>query len=81
MGGIRHAESLMQLRRRRRVLQEHLLIREHILGSREGRQSALVETGQNQLLLARVSVAVADRKDTGNVGFIMKEYLERNEKK
>ena len=59
----------MQLRRRRRVLQEHLLIREHILGSREGRQSALVETGQNQLLLARVSVAVADRKDTGNVGF------------
>src|SRR5262245_36106269 len=54
------AQTLLQERARRRVLQMDLLARAQILLHREGRQRGFVEARQDQLLLARIVVDVAD---------------------
>ena len=59
----------MELRRRRRVLEENALFREHVVAGGEGAKGAFVEARENQLLLARIDVDVADGEDAGNAGF------------
>src|SRR5688572_6818042 len=61
-------QDLVQLGRGRRVLQVDLLVREDERRGREGSQGALMEARQDQLLLARVGVDVADGKDARRVG-------------
>jgi hypothetical protein len=64
----RHAEQLVQLRARRRVLQRLRALRVDQLGDRERGQRRLVEAADDQLLLARIGVDVADGEDPGRRG-------------
>src|SRR5204862_3907625 len=65
---VRHSQTLVHQRARGRVLQELLLLRIQMMLDRERGQRRLVESGQDQLLLARIGVDVADRKDPGEAG-------------
>src|ERR1700712_3746409 len=59
----RGAEQLVQLGARRRVLQRLRALRMDELADREGGERRLVEAADDELLLARISVDVADRED------------------
>src|SRR5690606_33650969 len=59
-------------RARRRVLQELLLRRVEVMLDRERRQRRLVESRQDQLLLAGIGVDVTDRE---NAGYRRLEFL------
>ena len=59
----------MQLRRSRRVLQEHPFFREDIVASSKSGQRALVEPRQNELLLAGIGIDVPDGEYSGNARF------------
>src|SRR5215208_3958143 len=66
---LRHdAELLLQARRRGRVLEGELLLREDVAVDLLGRERALVEAGKDELELARIVVDVADREDAGHRG-------------
>src|SRR5256884_2799053 len=65
---VRHSQTLVHQRARGRVLQELLLLRIQMMLDRERGERRLVESGQDQLLLARIGVDVADRKDPGEAG-------------
>src|SRR5207302_7340477 len=65
---VRHSQTLVHQRARGRVLQELLLVRIQMMLDRERGERRLVESGQDQLLLARIGVDVADRKDPGEAG-------------
>src|SRR6185312_12563067 len=62
-----HTQTLLHGGTRGRVLQKLLLGRIEMMLDGEGRQRRLVKARQDQLLLARVGVDVADREDPGNV--------------
>ena len=64
----RHAEQLVQLRARRRVLQRLRALRVDELADREGGERRLVEAADDELLLARIGVDVADREDARRRG-------------
>ena len=64
-----NAEDLVQLRRSRRVLQEHPFFREDIVASSKSGQRALVEPRQNELLLAGIGIDVPDGEYSGNARF------------
>src|SRR5881394_3516131 len=55
---VRHSQTLVHQRARGRVLQELLLLRIQMMLDRERGERRLVESGQDQLLLARIGVDV-----------------------
>src|ERR1700728_2876594 len=63
-----NAQPLLQQRAGGRVLQMDLLAGAHVLLDRKGGEGRFVETGQDQFLLARIVVDVADCVDAGNIG-------------
>ena len=64
-----NAEDLVQLRRSRRVLQEHPFFREDIVAGSKSGQRALMESRQNKLLLAGIGIDVTDGEYSGNTRF------------
>src|SRR5262245_54657299 len=77
-GALGHAEPLLHERARRRVLQVDLLARLEQRLRGERRQRRLVESAQDEFLLARVIADVADREDAGRAGLERgRIYLER----
>src|SRR5579862_9257738 len=68
MTSIRHPETLMHHGARSGVLQELFLLRIEMVLDREGGERGLVEPGENQLLLSRVGVDVADGEHPGYAG-------------
>src|SRR6476646_8047248 len=64
----RDAEQLVQLGARRRVLQRLRALRVDELADRERGERRLVEAADDELLLARIGVDVADREDPGRRG-------------
>src|SRR4029077_8142757 len=65
---VRHSQTLMHHRARGGVLQELFLLGIQVVLNRERGQRRLVEPGQDQLLLARVGIDVADGEDAGHAG-------------
>src|SRR5882672_11294337 len=65
---IRNAEPLMHDRARRRVLQKLFLLRKQVVLDGERRQRGLVEAGQDQLLLARVGIDIANGEHARQAG-------------
>src|SRR5690606_37664291 len=62
-----NTQTLVHDRAGRRVLQMHLLARLEVLLDGERSERRFVKARQDQLLLARVGVDVADREDAGNI--------------
>src|SRR5579862_4874829 len=62
---VAHSEALLQERARRRVLQVRFFAGPQVFAYRKGRQRSLVEARQDEFLLARVVVDIADRKNAG----------------
>src|ERR1700733_4378250 len=65
----RHAELLLQVRRRRGVLEHQALVRINVVVRPLCHQRAFVEAGQYELELARIPIDVADRENAGHAGF------------
>src|ERR1700722_5417121 len=65
---IGNAEPLLHDRTGGGVLQKLPLLRVQVVLDAEGRQRSLVKAAQNQLLLARIGVDVADRENAGHAG-------------
>src|ERR1700734_123030 len=65
---IGNAEPLLHDRARGRVLQKLPLLRVQVVLDAEGRQRRLMKAAQNELLLARIGVDVADRENAGHAG-------------
>src|SRR6202034_907462 len=63
---IGHTEPLLHDRARGGVLQNLPLLRVQVVLNAEGRQRGLVKAAQNELLLARIGVDVADRENAGD---------------
>nr|GEU28069.1 hypothetical protein [Tanacetum cinerariifolium] len=70
-----HAQHLVQLGRRGRVLHVDLLVRENVRRGAKGSQGCFVEARQDQLFLARIGVDVADGKDARHIGFELLRVL------
>ena len=56
----------MELRARRRVLEEDALFREDIVAGRKGSQRAFMEARENELLFPGVRIDVAHGEDAGD---------------
>src|ERR1035437_11081446 len=61
-------QDFVQLRARRCVLQKDFFIRKNNGHGAKSGQCTFMETTQNELLLARVNVDIADSKNTGLAG-------------
>ena len=62
-------QNLVKLGRRRGVLQEHTLFREDVVASGKGSERTFMEARQDELLLARIGIDVANSEDTRDVRF------------